>query len=254
LESFLGLENQLKMGQKVNPILFRLGLSRKWNDLSFFNNQYGNNLLQDIKIKQFIENIRYPYKIIIDRIRIKRHPWSSRLLINLKTLQSPKRLPLEEMKSQLQLITGYKYIYLNITKAPHYEFIPLYNASLIAKYIAFLIEKRKQYSRILDLIIARNKKEGIKIYGYKVRIAGRINGVAKARKQVFNKGSLPLQNTQLNIDYGICTAKTRYGNIGVKVWIFYKKGSLKEIKEQIKVTEGFFKRYKKDFEKRYTEK
>lgn len=201
------------MGQKVNPILYRLSFNKHWKSPSF---TVGNGVnLSDIKLRYYLKNL---LGNDIDNIIIKKYPYLNSIYITTKaTTIKPDILNASVIK-HIQLLTGYKKVTLQLSKPKTFKSIPLFSAQLLSKYIAKLIETRK-LKTIKKILSALKENSPTKGWGYAIKISGRINGVAMARHKIYKRGNLPLQSITSSIDYGYNTAMTKYGIIGVKVWL-----------------------------------
>ncbi len=216
------------MGQKVNPIGFRIGTTQDWKSKWYADKQsYGKLLHEDIKIRNFIEQ-RYKQagiaNVVIERLGEK---------LRVKILASKpgivigrKGAEVEELNRVLQAITKAKEITVNVDEVKR----PELNAKLVAEDIALQLERRVSHRRAMKRAIDNAMKAGAK--GIKVQVGGRIGGVDLARKEWFMAGRMPLQTIRADIDYGTARASTKYGILGVKVWI-YKGDKLSEQKDEV---------------------
>jgi len=216
------------VGQKVNPIGFRIGTTQDWKSKWYADKQsYGKLLHEDIKIRNFIEQ-RYKQagiaNVVIERLGEK---------LRVKILASKpgivigrKGAEVEELNRVLQAITKAKEITVNVDEVKR----PELNAKLVAEDIALQLERRVSHRRAMKRAIDNAMKAGAK--GIKVQVGGRIGGVDLARKEWFMAGRMPLQTIRADIDYGTARASTKYGILGVKVWI-YKGDKLSEQKDEV---------------------
>ncbi|WP_457639634.1 30S ribosomal protein S3 [Persephonella sp.] len=216
------------MGQKVHPIGFRLGITADWKSKWFADKKrYGKVLHEDLKIRKFIEE---KYKqagiadVIIERLGEK---------IRVKILASKpgivigrKGAEVEELNKILLALTDAKEVLVNVDEVKK----PELNAKLVAEDIALQLERRVSHRRAMKRAIDNAMKAGAK--GIKVQVGGRIGGVDLARKEWFMAGRMPLQTIRAEIDYGTARASTKYGILGIKVWI-YKGDKLAEQKEEV---------------------
>ncbi len=216
------------MGQKVNPIGFRLGVTKDWKSKWYADKQrYGKLLHEDIKIRNFIEQ-RYKQAGIADilierlgqKLRVKILASKPGIVIGRKGAE------VEELNKVLQAITNAKEITVNVDEVKR----PELNAKLVAEDIALQLERRVSHRRAMKRAIDNAMKAGAK--GIKVQVGGRIGGVDLARKEWFMAGRMPLQTIRADIDYGTARASTKYGILGVKVWI-YKGDKLAEQKDEV---------------------
>ncbi|MGX7592885.1 30S ribosomal protein S3 [Candidatus Karelsulcia muelleri] len=199
------------MGQKVNPISNRLGISTCWK--SRWYSEKFNQLKEDLEIRKYI-NIRlaksYLSYIYIERKQAKMFItiYSSRPAI----IIGKGGNEIEKLKKEIKKITNKK-ININILEVK----IPELDALLIARNIANQIENRLPYKKAIKFTIysaLRKKVEGIKI-----KISGRLNGTEMARTEFYKEGRIPFSTFRANIDYATYEAHTTYGKIGIKVWI-----------------------------------
>ncbi len=216
------------MGQKVNPIGFRLGVTKDWKSKWYADKQrYGKLLHEDIKIRNLIEQKYKPAgiaDILIERLGQK---------LRVKILASKpgivigrKGAEIEELSKILQAITDAEEVTVNVDEVKK----PELNAKLVAEDIALQLERRVSHRRAMKRAIDNAMKAGAK--GIKVQVGGRIGGVDLARKEWFMAGRMPLQTIRADIDYGTARASTKYGILGVKVWI-YKGDKLAEQKDEV---------------------
>jgi len=216
------------VGQKVNPIGFRLGVTKDWKSKWYADKQrYGKLLHEDIKIRNFIEQ-RYKQAGIADvlierlgqKLRVKIIASKPGIVIGRKGAE------VEELNKVLQAITNAEEITVNVDEVKR----PELNAKLVAEDIALQLERRVSHRRAMKRAIDNAMKAGAK--GIKVQVGGRIGGVDLARKEWFMAGRMPLQTIRADIDYGTARASTKYGILGVKVWI-YKGDKLAEQKDEV---------------------
>ncbi|MCH5158361.1 MAG: 30S ribosomal protein S3 [Clostridiales bacterium] len=204
------------MGQKVNPHGLRVGVIEKWNSQWFAGKkEFAAFVLEDHKIREFIEQ---KYKSCgISKVIIERQ--QGKVLVYIHT-QSPgkiigqKHAGVDELKKNLEKLTGGKRIYVNINEVKH----PDLNAKLLAESIAAQLEKRAFFRRTMKQAMSKAMHAGAK--GVKVQVGGRLDGAEIARAEHYQEGSIPLQTLRADIDYGFCIAKTTFGVLGVKVWIY----------------------------------
>ncbi len=203
------------MGQKVHPRGFRLGISADWQTKWFNEKNYAEWLLEDEEIRKIIKN-RY-YNAGISEIRIER-PDDNHVLVTVKTARpgviiGRKASEITKLRSDLQSRFNRSFV-INVEEVK----TPETDAQLVAENIAMRIEKRASYKRAMKRAISDAMKAGAK--GIKIMVAGRLGGAEIARREWYLKGRLPLQTLKAIIDYGTATAQTKYGTIGVKVWIY----------------------------------
>lgn len=226
------------MGQKVHPIGFRLGITQDWRSKWYADKKkYTKILHEDIAIRQFIQE-RYKAAgiadVIIerlgDRLRVKILAARPGIVIGAKGAE------VEKLNETLKNISSAKEILVNVDEVKR----PELNAKLVAEDIALQLERRVSHRRAMKKAIDAAMKAGAK--GIKTQVGGRIGGVDLARKEWFMAGRMPLQTLRADIDYGTARASTKYGILGVKVWIY--KGDkvesrveevLSKVEEELKV-------------------
>jgi small subunit ribosomal protein S3 len=205
------------MGQKTHPIGFRLGTIRTWDSKWFAAKNYAKFLHEDITIKAYLK--KKLYQAGISKIEIERAAnKDKRAKINIYTSRpglviGRKGAEVENLKKELQRITD-KEVILNITEVKR----PEVDAQLVAENIALQMERRVSFRRAMKKNVLQSMKFGAK--GIKAMCAGRLAGSEMARTEWYREGRVPLQTIRADIDYGTAVANTKYGVIGVKVWIF----------------------------------
>jgi small subunit ribosomal protein S3 len=205
------------MGQKTHPVGFRLGTIRTWDSKWFASKNYSVFLHEDIRMKKFLKERLYQAgisKMEIERAankdkRAKMNIWTSRPGIVI----GRKGAEVESLKRELQKLTD-KEILLNITEVKR----PEVDAQLVAENVALQLERRVSFRRAMKRNVSQAMKFGAK--GIKIMCSGRLAGAEMARTEWYREGRVPLQTIRADIDYGIATAATKYGVIGVKVWLF----------------------------------
>ena len=203
------------MGQKVNPIGFRLGVNRSWDSIWFAKkNEYGKFLIEDYKIRKFIrDNIKNSgvSEVIIERS-------SKKCTVSIYTSRpgfviGKKGSDIEKIKSNLSKISNAE-VSLNIKEVKK----PELNAYLVAENIAQQLVKRIAFRKAMKRAIQSALRLGAK--GIRVCVAGRLAGNEIARTEWLREGSVPLHTFRAEVDYAEAEALTAYGIIGVKVWIY----------------------------------
>ena len=213
------------MGQKVNPNGFRYGITKERNAIWFAKKQdFATYLLEDQKLHQFFE--RYVREYQIGRLQIKRHQDQS-VVIYLHTAKpgvvlGQEGANIKRLTKAAQKATRNHKLKLNIEVVAIEQ--PALNARLLAEEIAVKLENRGSFRLAQKAAIREALKAGA--MGIKTRVSGRLNGVDMARAEGYNEGEMKLHTLRQNVDYGVATAKTTYGAIGVKVWL-----SLGDVKE-----------------------
>ena len=214
------------MGQKVNPHGLRVGVIGGWNANWYAGKKdFSANLYEDHKIREFIKKKYYAYgvsKVIIERaqgnVSINIHTSKPGMIIGLKGAG------IEELKKQLEKVVPDKQFHINIMEVKR----PDMDAVLVAESIAAQLEKRSSFRRTMKQAMGRVMRSGAK--GVKIKVSGRLDGAEIARSEAYHDGSIPLQTLRADIDYGVATARTTFGAIGVKVWV-YKGEILPKAKE-----------------------
>ena len=217
------------MGQKVNPIGFRLGVNRSWDSIWYAKkNDYSKFLIEDYKIRQYIrKNIINAgvSEIIIERslkkCSVSIHTSRPGFVIG------KKGSDIEKIKNNISKITDSE-VYVNIKEIKK----PELNAYLVAENIAQQLVKRIAYRRAMKRAMQSTMRLGAK--GIKVCVSGRLAGNEIARTEWLREGSVPLHTLRANLDYSESEALTTYGIIGVKVWIYKGEIFEKEIEKKHK--------------------
>lgn len=202
------------MGQKVNPIGFRLGIIRGWDSNWYTEHNNPSNLLEDNNLRKYLQTrLR---SAGLSRIIIERTP--KRVLITLLTSRPGVIIgkggeEVEKLREELKKITN-KEVQINISEIKR----PEVDASLVAQNIAQQLEARISFRRAMKMAIASATRMGAK--GIKIKCGGRLGGAEMARTEQYKEGRVPLHTIRAEIDYAKATAQTIYGSIGVAVWIF----------------------------------
>ena len=220
------------MGQKVHPIGFRLGIIRGWSSNWFSEKQYANYLHEDLWIRDYLKkNLQHAgvSKTEIERAgaKVKVHIHTSRPGIVI----GKKGSEVERLRKVLEQRTR-KEVFLNILEVRK----PEIDAQLVAENVALQLVRRVAFRRAMRKAVATSQKFGA--LGIKIGCAGRLGGAEMARSEWYREGRVPLHTLRADIDYGFSQAKTTYGMIGVKVWIFKGEvlpGDEKNRKESIGV-------------------
>ena len=202
------------MGQKVNPIGLRLNIVRTWESIWYAGKDYSKYLLEDQKIRKFLKKRLYHAglsKINIartgEKIRIKLFTARPGIVIGKKGAE------IENLKSALDKLTNRACV-IDIQEVRR----PEADAQLVAENIALQLERRIAFRRAMKKSVNMALKFGAK--GIKIACSGRLGGAEMARREWYREGRVPLHTLRADIDYGVAEAKTTYGIIGVKVWIF----------------------------------
>ena len=204
------------MGQKVNPHGARVGVIYDWSTRWYADKKdFANNLVEDFKLRKMLKE-KY-YATGISRIDIERT--ASTVTVNIFTSKpgmiiGPKGANIEQLKKEVTDFLGHA-AHINVYEIKQ----PDGDAQLVAENIAQQLEKRISFRRALKQAMGRSMKiPGVK--GIKTAVSGRLGGADIARTEQYHEGSIPLQTLRANIDYGFSEAKTTYGRLGVKVWIY----------------------------------
>jgi small subunit ribosomal protein S3 len=204
------------MGQKIHPIGFRIGVIRDADSKWYADKQYAQFVLEDHNIRKAIKKRRGWDNAAISKVEIERQANVVRV-----TLHTAKPgiiigrggAGVDMLKADLEKLTG-KSIHVNVQEIRHLET----NGQLVAESIAQQIEKRIGYKRAQRQAVTRAMKLGVR--GIRTQVSGRLGGSEMARRDQDRQGKIPLQTLRADIDYGFAEARTQYGHIGIKVWIY----------------------------------
>ena len=203
------------MGQKVNPHGLRVGVIKNWDSRWFARDDvFGDTLVEDHKIRTYLKKTLEAAGI--PKVEIERDATRVRIFIHCAKpgmVIGKGDTEIEKLRVKCEQMLG-KPVSLNIVEVKS----PDLNAQLVAENIAAQLEKRVSYRRAMKLCIGRAMKLGAK--GIKTQCAGRLGGAEIARTEHYHEGTIPLQTLRADIDYGFAEAKTTYGRIGVKVWVY----------------------------------
>jgi small subunit ribosomal protein S3 len=205
------------LGQKVHPIGFRLGTIKNWNSTWFAEKDYASLLHEDMTIRNHVKtklSHAAVASVEIERVANK----ASKVKINIYTARpgiiiGKKGAEVENLKNELQSLTK-KEIIINIKEIRKAET----DAQLVAENVAFQLERRVAFRRAMKRSVNSALRLGAQ--GIKIACAGRLGGHEMARREWYREGRVPLHTIRADIDYGFAEARTTYGIIGVKVWIF----------------------------------
>lgn len=202
------------MGQKVNPIGLRLGIIENWRSRWFAGRETARYLGEDIRIRQYVK--RKLQNAGISKVEIERA--AARVRVNIFSAKpglviGKKGKDIEDLRQQLRSLVG-REVSLNIIEARKADM----DAQLVAESIAFQLERRVNFRRAAKEAVTRARRMGAE--GIKVSVAGRLNGAEIARQEQYREGRIPLHTLRAEIDFGFAEARTTYGIIGVKTWIF----------------------------------
>ena len=201
------------MGQKTNPIGFRLGYIKGWDSNWYGGRNYVEKIVEDDKIRKYLDaRLR---KASVSKIIIERTIKLVTVTINTArpgVIIGKGGSEVDKLKEELKKLTG-KEVQINIFEIKR----PELDAKLVADGIARQLEARISFRRAIKMAIASGMRMGAE--GVKVKISGRLNGAEMARAELYKEGRTPLQTLRADIDYATAEAHTTYGRIGLKVWI-----------------------------------
>ena len=212
------------MGQKVNPNGIRIGIVKDWDAKWYADKDFADNLHEDIKIRKYLKDSLGAAGV--SKIETERS--KNRLKLTIHTAKPGMVIGrggsgIEQIKEGLKGKTE-KTVDINISEIRQ----PDLDATLVAENIAQQLERRIAFRRAMKQSVGRTMRLGAK--GIKVKVSGRLGGAEIARSEAYREGSIPLHTLRADIDYGTAEARTTYGRIGVKVWIF--KGEILPEKKQ----------------------
>jgi small subunit ribosomal protein S3 len=203
------------MGQKVNPYGFRLGVTTDWKSRWYSDKEYTQYLTEDYRIRDAImgklENAaisRIEIERTRDRLRVDIHTARPGIVIGRRGAQA------DELRAMLTKLTGNQKVQLNIVEIKQ----PELDAALIAQGVADQLSNRIAFRRAMKRAVQNAQKAGAQ--GIRVQCSGRLGGAEMSRTEWYREGRVPLHTLRADIDYGFREAKTTYGRIGVKVWIY----------------------------------
>ncbi len=215
------------MGQKVNPHGMRVGVYQDWDSRWYAEGkEFSDYLVEDYNIRKFLK--KRLYNAGISRIEIERA--SDRVKCIIHTAKPGVVIgkggsEIEKLKKEVQKLTDKK-LFIDIKEIKR----PERDAQLVAENIAQQLENRVSYRRAMKSAMSRAMKAGVK--GIKTYVGGRLGGADIARGEYYSEGTIPLQTLRADIDYGFAEARTTYGQLGVKVWIY--KGEILPDKDKAK--------------------
>jgi small subunit ribosomal protein S3 len=204
------------MGQKIHPVGFRLAVNRNWSSRWYANNRtFAPMLAEDLKVRAFLR--RKLAHASVGRVLIERPAKDARITIYSArpgVVIGKKGEEIESLKSELRRIMGVQQVHVNIEEIRK----PETDAQLIADSIAQQLEKRIMFRRAMKRAMQNAMRLGAQ--GVKIMSSGRLNGHEIARTEWYREGRVPLHTLRAEIDYGFGEAKTTYGSIGIKVWVY----------------------------------
>jgi small subunit ribosomal protein S3 len=217
------------LGQKVHPYGFRLGTLYGWQSNWFAERNYCEQLHEDLKIRKFLKKKLFHAgisKVVIDRT-------GDKIVTNIHTarpgiLIGKRGAEVETLREELGAMTKNKEIFINIREIRKAEL----DAQLVAEAVAMQLERRVAFRRAMKKAVISTMKFGAE--GVRIQCSGRLGGSEMGRREWYREGRVPLHTLRAEIDYGMAEAKTTYGIIGIKCWVFrgdvtdkdLRKGSL----------------------------
>jgi small subunit ribosomal protein S3 len=202
------------MGHKVNPIGMRLGINRTWDSRWFSGKEYGDRLVQDLKLRQHIQKKLKPAGI--SRVVIERAAKTIKVTVYTARpgmIIGKKGADIEKLRRDLSERAGGD-VSLNIVEIRK----PETDAQLVAEGVCQQLERRVSFRRAMKRAVQGAMRLGSK--GIRINVSGRLGGADIARTEWYREGRVPLHTLRAEIDYGFAEALTTYGIIGVKVWIY----------------------------------
>ncbi len=202
------------MGQKTHPYGFRLGIIKSWRSRWYSEKEYGNYLQEDLRIRSYVKGRLIHAGVAAVEIERK----SNRVHVFIHTARpgiviGKKGAEIENLKKDLQKFTS-REVSITIQEIRR----PETDAQLTAENVAMQLERRVAFRRAMKKTVLSSMKLGAK--GIKIQVAGRLGGAEMARTEWYREGRVPLHTLRADIDYGFAQARTTYGTIGVKVWIY----------------------------------
>ncbi len=215
------------MGQKINPHGFRVGIIKDWSSTWYASKkEFSDKLVEDYKIRKYLKDLLKTSGI--DKLIIERK--GEKIKVDIYTAKPGMIIgkggaAIEELKKNLAKLIN-KQVDLNIIEIKDIDM----SATLVAENIAGQLERRISFRKAMKQSMQKTMKAGA--LGIKTQVSGRLGGAEIARTEHYNEGTMPLQTIRADIDYGFAEAKTTFGIIGVKVWIY--KGQVLPAKKNIK--------------------
>ena len=202
------------MGQKVHPIGFRVGVIRDWNSRWYAEKNFQRFLHEDLEIRRFLK--KKLFHAGISKVTIERAANKAKVYVHAAKpgiIIGKRASGLDALRADLQKMSDTE-IFLNVSEFRKGET----DAQLVAENISAQLEKRVSFRRAMKKAVTQARRSGAK--GIKVMCGGRLGGAEMSRREVYREGRVPAHTLRADIDYGLAEAKTTYGVIGVKVWIF----------------------------------
>ena len=217
------------MGQKVNPVGIRLGISRDHNSVWFAEkDKYREILFNDFQVREFLK--KELDNAFVSKIHIERPAQSAKVTIHTARpgmIIGKRGEDIDRLREKLTQIMNVP-VSLNIQEIRK----PDLDAQLVAANISLQLEKRAMFRRVIKRAAQNTMRQGA--LGVKIKLSGRLGGAEIARSEWHKEGRVPLHTLRADVDYGLSEAKTTYGIIGVKVWIFRGELIDKKVKEKDK--------------------
>ena len=217
------------MGQKVNPVGIRLGISRDHNSVWFAEkDRYREILFNDFQVREFLK--KELDNAFVSKIHIERPAQSAKVTIHTARpgmIIGKRGEDIDRLREKLTQIMNVP-VSLNIQEIRK----PDLDAQLVAANIALQLEKRAMFRRVMKRAAQNTMRQGA--LGVKIKVSGRLGGAEIARSEWHKEGRVPLHTLRADVDYGLSEAKTTYGIIGVKVWIFRGELIDRKVKEKDK--------------------
>src|SRR5256886_3922885 len=208
--------NRATMGQKIHPIGFRLSVNKNWSSRWYANSKnFATMLNQDLKVRDYLRK-RLSHASV-GKVMIERPAKDARITIHSArpgVVIGKKGEDIEMLKADLRKLLGVQMVHVNIEEIRK----PEVDAQLIADSIAQQLEKRIMFRRAMKRAMQNAMRLGAQ--GIKIMSAGRLNGIEIARTEWYREGRVPLHTLRAEIDYGFSEAKTTYGVIGIKCWVY----------------------------------
>ena len=216
------------MGQKVHPYGFRLGTLYGWQSNWFAERRYAEKLHEDLRIRKYIKKKLYHAgiaRVVIDRT-------GDKVVLNIHTarpgiLIGKRGAEVELLRAELAEFSEQKEIYVNIKEIRKAEL----DAQLVAENVALQLERRVAFLRAMKKAVTSTMKFGAE--GIRIQCSGRLGGSEMGRREWYREGRVPLHTLRAEIDYGLAEAKTTYGMIGVKCWVFKGNISDRELRQGV---------------------
>ena len=203
------------MGQKVHPTGIRLGISKDWNSTWYADKEdYAEQLKSDLQVRAYLQ--KRLAQAAVSKIQIERPAKSARITIHTARPGIVIGKKGEDIESLRRDVTALMGVPTHITVAEIRK--PELDALLVAEGVAQQLERRIMFRRAMKRAVGNAMRLGA--LGIKISVAGRLNGADIARSEWYREGQVPLHTLRADVDYGFCEAKTTYGVLGIKVWIY----------------------------------